>query len=439
MKHLSILALCAIISLPATAASLTVDGSPVVEIQPDASTGLKSVYVIENAAMASITYTSNGGEVTWQRFSNLGGGYAEDVPFEQSGKQCSITPNQGDMGYIITEGSTQTCFWVVDYAAHTYRISNVTFGESDCNRAILIADGSADAIAYYTVNGRRTVLSRDIQVEYYSMTYNEDNAEFEQSRTTASVADIEGQFSVPAPLCDTQFTISPDRFEREWGYGNTITTSTFQAIAIDVRTSAQQTEREVDNEKPLEAELGGSAPCEITFKAAVTDAAIFHRWEISTDSQFESVDLQYNDTEFTYTFTEAGTTYVRLVANNADATCEYISDPYTISVGDSQLECPNAFSPGASEGVNDIWKVSFRSIIEFDCHIFNRWGKEIIHLTDPSQGWDGRYNGKLVPTGTYFYVIKARGSDNRDYNLSGHINIVNSRVESSSSPSEPAE
>ena len=78
-------------------------------------------------------------------------------------------------------------------------------------------------------------------------------------------------------------------------------------------------------------------------------------------------------------------------------------------------------------------------IIEFDCHIFNRWGKEIIHLTDPSQGWDGRYNGKLVPTGTYFYVIKARGSDNRDYNLSGHINIVNSRIENSSSGSEPVE
>ena len=76
MKHLSILALCAIISLPAAAASLAVDGSPVVEIQPEASTGLKSVYVIENAAMATITYTSNGGEVTWQS-----GGYSQSVVF----------------------------------------------------------------------------------------------------------------------------------------------------------------------------------------------------------------------------------------------------------------------------------------------------------------------------------------------------------------------
>ena len=439
MKHLPFLLICSLFASSAGAASLSVDGSQVVEIQPEPSTGLQSVYVIENASASTINYTSSGGNVVWQRFSNLGGGYAEEITPQRDGSRYSIVPNQGDMGYIITEDSKQTCFWVVDYAQHSYHISNISFGESDCNRAILLADGSADAIAYYSVNGRRIVLSRDIQVEYYSMTYNEETTEFEQSRTTASIDDIDGQFSVPAPLCDTQFTISPDRFERQWGYGNYISTSTFSAVAIDARTSAQQTEREVDNEKPLEAELGGSAPCEISFKAALTDAAIFHRWEISSDSQFDTVDLQYNDSEFTYTFTEAGTTYVRLVANNADATCEYISDTYTISIGDSQLECPNAFSPGASEGVNDIWKVSFRSIIEFDCHIFNRWGKEIIHLTDPSQGWDGRFNGKLVPSGTYFYVIKARGSDNRDYNLSGHINIVNSRTQTSSSASDPVE
>ena len=46
------------------------------------------------------------------------------------------------------------------------------------------------------------------------------------------------------------------------------------------------------------------------------------------------------------------------------------------------------------------------------------------HLTDPSQGWDGRYNGKLVPAGVYYYVIKARGTDGKNYKKSGDINIV---------------
>lgn len=46
---------------------------------------------------------------------------------------------------------------------------------------------------------------------------------------------------------------------------------------------------------------------------------------------------------------------------------------------------------------------------------------------DPSQGWDGKQGGKLVPAGVYYYVIKAKGSDGKQYNLSGDINIVRSK------------
>jgi hypothetical protein len=53
-------------------------------------------------------------------------------------------------------------------------------------------------------------------------------------------------------------------------------------------------------------------------------------------------------------------------------------------------------------------------------------------LTDPSQGWDGRYGGKIVNSGVYYYVIKARGSDGKKYNLSGDINIINYKQSSTS-------
>jgi gliding motility-associated-like protein len=99
-------------------------------------------------------------------------------------------------------------------------------------------------------------------------------------------------------------------------------------------------------------------------------------------------------------------------------------ETYTINIGESHLLCPNAFSPGASEGTNDEWKVSYKSIVEFECHIFNRWGEKMTEFHDPSHGWDGKYGGKLVPPGVYYYVIKATGSDGIKYNLSGDINIL---------------
>ena len=46
-------------------------------------------------------------------------------------------------------------------------------------------------------------------------------------------------------------------------------------------------------------------------------------------------------------------------------------------------------------------------------------------LNSPDQGWDGKYKGKYVKTGTYFYVIEARGADGVEYKLKGDINILN--------------
>lgn len=140
--------------------------------------------------------------------------------------------------------------------------------------------------------------------------------------------------------------------------------------------------------------------------------------------EFTDIIVSETDPDFTYTFREAGNFFARFTAANADGSCLYVSDTYNVSIGESRLSCPNAFSPGDSEGVNDEWKVSYRSLVEFECHIFNRWGVHLATLTDPSQGWDGRYKGRLVDPGAYYYVVKARGADGKSYNLGGDINII---------------
>ncbi|MGL5894559.1 MAG: gliding motility-associated C-terminal domain-containing protein, partial [Bacteroidales bacterium] len=89
---------------------------------------------------------------------------------------------------------------------------------------------------------------------------------------------------------------------------------------------------------------------------------------------------------------------------------------------ESKLEVPNAFSPG-NDGINDIFKVAYQSIVRFRGNIFNRWGVKLFQWEDPSEGWDGEYNGKLVNTGVYFYLIEAEGSDGKKYKLKGDINL----------------
>lgn len=190
------------------------------------------------------------------------------------------------------------------------------------------------------------------------------------------------------------------------------------SIEVDPGSQAEVSENVVD----------GSAPLRITFTAEPPSDAAYYLWEISTDVDFNNVLFRYYEPEFTRTFTEAGSFFVRFTCNDFDGTVQWSGQTYIVIVAESSIKCPNAFTPYGSPGVNDMWKVKAVSIVDFDCVIFNGHGAEVAHLTDTEQGWDGTYRGKLVPPGVYYYVIKARGSEGRNYSLSGNINILKSTL-----------
>lgn len=418
--------------------SFTGSDNKIIEQKAEASTGLNMIYVVSDTRGVTAIFTSkNGNRLKWYRYGNLGGGHAEEIASTESGTTSSVNLTSEDSGFIIEDGTDRYYYWIVNYANHRARFDSLTFSpEQECDRARLVFAGEASRITYFTINGASRVLDRELQIEYYTLKYNEDTEAYDQVEASQAYEYIDESVGVFAPLCNTRFTLKGDRFLRAWGEEQVIETESYNATAVDAHTSASQEQRDADNEQKIDANLGGSAPVDISFKAAVTDAAIFREWQMSKDQTFEMIDDRIQQLDFDYTFRDNGNTYIRFVANNAAGTCEYVGETYEVFVGESDLLCPNAFSPN-DDGVNDEWKVSYKSIVEFDCHIFNRWGQEMIHLTDPSQGWDGKYKGKTVPTGVYYYVIKARGSEGRKYHLNGDINIIkSSRSTNSVSPEE---
>lgn len=430
-RAFGILALSAVAAM-AYGKGLTFSGStlPVVTEKPAASTGLNDVYVLQSTAGVKATYTASSANVHWLRYGAMGGGYAEEVAADFDGHEYTISLGDSDMGYIIEDGDSRYYCWVVNYANHQLRLDALGFAEDqDTGRARLQLQGNASKIAYYTINGQPVELSRQLEVRYETMAYSEDTEEYQTVPAVETLASIDGTVGVIAPLCDTRFTLTGDRFLQAWGMAQSVESDVYPAIAVEATTTATQTERDIDNEQSVESDnLAGSAPAEVHFHAAVTEAAIFREWQLAKDEEFEQVLNRFQQLDLDYVFTESGTTYARFVANNAAGTCEYAGDVYTISIGESALLCPNAFSPGASEGVNDEWKVSYKSIVKYECHIFNRWGKELFSSSDPAIGWDGMQGGKVVPAGVYYYVIVAEGSDGKKYKLSGDINILKSKA-----------
>lgn len=432
-RKLTILLTVALVSsiFPLTAATLiwSGEGRSVVSVTPETASGLAEVCVVYGTAGRTVgVAASSASEVKWYRYANLGGGYAEEITDAVYADGVSrLNSISGDMGYIVETPSGQYCFWVTDYAKYPFSVTAITENEEkDCNFALLDVAGRGEKINYYGINGRQFTLDRGITLVYRTLEADAENVSFSEKTKEVKLEYISHPVRVEAPLCQTSFTISGDRFLKVWGVEETFESSTFAPYAVKSLTQATQTTRDASNEVNPgsgNGSFGGSAPCEMSFEAAVTDGALFREWQISRSEDFEDVILSFQELSFDYTFTEEGNTYVRFVCANADGSCESQSEVYTISIGTSSLKCPNAFSPNG-DGVNDEWKVSYSSIISFECHIFDRYGHKMATLTDPSQGWDGRHNGKTVPTGAYYYVITARGADGKHYKLSGDINIV---------------
>jgi gliding motility-associated-like protein len=69
---------------------------------------------------------------------------------------------------------------------------------------------------------------------------------------------------------------------------------------------------------------------------------------------------------------------------------------------------PNSFTPNG-DGINDFFFIEASDILSLDLNIFNRWGELVYHGEAQSESrdasWDGRYQGELVPDGTYTFLV----------------------------------
>jgi len=69
------------------------------------------------------------------------------------------------------------------------------------------------------------------------------------------------------------------------------------------------------------------------------------------------------------------------------------------------LRIPDAFTPNG-DGINDTWQIDFIEMYkDAIVYVFNRWGQKMYQARSGEEFWDGKYNGKFVPAGSYQYII----------------------------------
>jgi len=96
---------------------------------------------------------------------------------------------------------------------------------------------------------------------------------------------------------------------------------------------------------------------------------------------------------------------------------------FTVTVTVTQArtsELASAFSPDGN-GQNDVFPSDYYSQThKYTAEIFDRWG---VMLYKGSEGWDGMYNGKLMPPATYYYKIIIEGVEGTETKI-GSITLV---------------
>ncbi|MDR0364477.1 MAG: gliding motility-associated C-terminal domain-containing protein [Bacteroidales bacterium] len=86
---------------------------------------------------------------------------------------------------------------------------------------------------------------------------------------------------------------------------------------------------------------------------------------------------------------------------------------------------PNAFSPTQT---NKIFKPTIDPSIYMSIYrllIYNRWGELIYETELQRDGWDGRINGKIAPTGGYAYYLRIVTTNNDTYERRGSFILLN--------------
>ena len=69
------------------------------------------------------------------------------------------------------------------------------------------------------------------------------------------------------------------------------------------------------------------------------------------------------------------------------------------------LYAPTAFSPDG-DGINDYFNIVGQGLTDYIIEIYNRWGQMVFKSTTLDNQWDGKFQQKNSPPGTYVYKIK---------------------------------
>lgn len=158
----------------------------------------------------------------------------------------------------------------------------------------------------------------------------------------------------------------------------------------------------------------GPAPLQVVFANTSTGATNYN-WNYGNGQSDAS-------TNGAATYTQAGQYLVTLTASSGLCISTYtllitVEEGLTIGV------LPNTFTPNG-DGTNDLFTLPVTGAKTVNFEVYNRWGGIMYRAYGNKVSWDGiADNGNPASDGTYFYILKVTGFDDKEIVRTGTLNL----------------
>ncbi|MCB0402910.1 MAG: gliding motility-associated C-terminal domain-containing protein [Flavobacteriales bacterium] len=162
----------------------------------------------------------------------------------------------------------------------------------------------------------------------------------------------------------------------------------------------------------------GITPLQVAFSNYSTNCTTYY-WD------FGNGNTSFNAFPADETYTQEGTYQVMLIGCNSsglDRCCDTVIKTVLVE-HHSACSWSNVFTPNG-DNFNDEFVIDCDKIVDFYIQIYNRWGEEVFESNDINISWDGKKGGREVPDGTYFFLIRAKGIDDIEWNHQGYVSLI---------------
>ncbi|MDR2652424.1 MAG: gliding motility-associated C-terminal domain-containing protein [Prevotellaceae bacterium] len=228
----------------------------------------------------------------------------------------------------------------------------------------------------------------NVDADYYNLTYGDNSFNF----TATATSGLPLSFDVSGTSVDIQI-ISAGQYS--------VTVQSIGTTVVTLQQAGDNYFASVELSVTIEVH-----PAELSIKAK--------NYTVNVGDAFPILKCEYSG----FVYDEDSTVLKKLpailcAAVNTNIAGEYPiivsgaeADNYVIKYVDGILkikgtkrQLPNAFTPYNKDAINDTFGEGY------ELYIFNRWGV-CIYKDTTGKGWDGKYKGKILPPGAYYYYAK---------------------------------